>query len=265
MGKVEVICKYCGEKKLVRDNPHNYNKYCSRDCCNKDKGFVIGGDKIEITCMNCGNHKLVKRSEYERGQHRYCSKSCAAKHKPSPTQFKKTWFGRVCKVCGIFFYKKYPSIMTCSEECWHKLQSESLKNGGKNKGENNPFFGKTHTPDVRKVMSTKRSLQDPKYSPTKTEYNGIIFRSKLESRFAKCLDNLGYTWSYEPARFILDLGSYTPDFYVDDLDCWFEVKGWLTKEHEKLDEKYAEFSQKENWRILFNKDIKKLEKGEARI
>jgi hypothetical protein len=47
---------------------------------------------------------------------------------------------------------------------------------------------------------------------TKTEYNGIVFRSKSEAIFARMLDQLGYRWEYEPEYF--QVGSYTPDFWV---------------------------------------------------
>jgi len=66
----------------------------------------------------------------------------------------------------------------------------------------------------------------------RTEYRGIIFKSKSEAGRAMELDGLGYHWQYEPAAFeyVGDDGfkhRYTPDFWVDELKRYEEVKGWF--------------------------------------
>jgi len=43
-----------------------------------------------------------------------------------------------------------------------------------------------------------------------TEYAGVLFRSRLEARWAAFLDLLGWAWEYEP----IDLRGWTPDFRV---------------------------------------------------
>lgn len=46
-----------------------------------------------------------------------------------------------------------------------------------------------------------------------TEYKGLLFRSRLEARWAMFFDNMGYKWEYEPEGYILEDGSkYIPDF-----------------------------------------------------
>lgn len=61
------------------------------------------------------------------------------------------------------------------------------------------------------------------------EWNGDLFRSKLECKWAKALAVLGY--SYEPHQFDLgDFGMYTPDFFVPlhenqpEKDLMIEIK-----------------------------------------
>lgn len=44
-----------------------------------------------------------------------------------------------------------------------------------------------------------------------TKYGGILFRSRLEARYAALWDLLGLHWEYEN----LELDSYVPDFLVD--------------------------------------------------
>jgi len=43
-----------------------------------------------------------------------------------------------------------------------------------------------------------------------TRYDGVLFHSRLEARWAAFFDLSGWMWQYEP----IDLKSWTPDFYV---------------------------------------------------
>jgi len=43
-----------------------------------------------------------------------------------------------------------------------------------------------------------------------TQYNGVLFRSRLEARWAAFFDLAGWQWEYEP----IDLEGWTPDFRV---------------------------------------------------
>ena len=67
------------------------------------------------------------------------------------------------------------------------------------------------------------------------------FRSKLELRFARFLDILGLKWQYEPRAFPITLRdkvrTYTPDFYIPEIETWIETKGfWRDAEsREKVD------------------------------
>lgn len=50
-----------------------------------------------------------------------------------------------------------------------------------------------------------------------TYYNGYRFRSRLEARVAKLLDELGIRYEYEPEGFVLSDGTrYLPDFYLPE-------------------------------------------------
>lgn len=69
-----------------------------------------------------------------------------------------------------------------------------------------------------------------------TEYNGYLFRSRLEARYAVFLNSLHIRWEYEVEGFILDNGEwYLPDFYLPDFDggMWMEVKPTYFNEQEK--------------------------------
>jgi hypothetical protein len=67
-----------------------------------------------------------------------------------------------------------------------------------------------------------------------TEYRGITFRSKLEASWAEFFDDYDISWVYETVGYDLPLRigkhsddtiRYLPDFYLPDLESFFEVKG----------------------------------------
>jgi hypothetical protein len=81
-----------------------------------------------------------------------------------------------------------------------------------------------------------------------TEYKGVLFRSRLEARWAMFLDMIGLSWEYEPGWYQFDTDvawgqgpptRYAPDFLVSGLVCephrlFLEVK----REGLSLDEGY---------------------------
>ena len=58
-----------------------------------------------------------------------------------------------------------------------------------------------------------------------TCYDGIVFRSRTEARWAVFFNALGISFQYEKEGFQLESGAYLPDFWIDSLHCWFEVNG----------------------------------------
>lgn len=59
-----------------------------------------------------------------------------------------------------------------------------------------------------------------------TKHNGILFRSRLEARFAVFLEELHIKYDYETEGFELSDGTkYLPDFYLPGYDRWVECKG----------------------------------------
>ena len=60
-------------------------------------------------------------------------------------------------------------------------------------------------------------------------YNGIEFRSKLESKTAQALDNIGIRYEYEPEGYKLSNGMwYRPDFWLPDVKQFIECKGVMS-------------------------------------
>ena len=69
-----------------------------------------------------------------------------------------------------------------------------------------------------------------------TVYNGYRFRSRLEARWAVFFDTLGVKYEYEKEGFDLgDAGWYLPDFWLETVEMWAEVKpvAFTTEEENK--------------------------------
>ena len=68
-----------------------------------------------------------------------------------------------------------------------------------------------------------------------TEYNGILFRSRLEARWAILFDALNLEYVYEPECYVLSNNQkYTPDFYIKKYNLFIEIKpnyDWLKNEY----------------------------------
>lgn len=78
-----------------------------------------------------------------------------------------------------------------------------------------------------------------------TKYNGILFRSRLEARWAILFDALKLDWVYEPECFEMDNGSkYTPDFFIPKYELYIEIKPnleWMKNPYHL--ERYKAFSK----------------------
>lgn len=57
-----------------------------------------------------------------------------------------------------------------------------------------------------------------------TPYDGWIFRSRTEARWAVFWNALGLRYEYEPEGFELASYRYLPDFWLPDIRIWVEVK-----------------------------------------
>ena len=57
-----------------------------------------------------------------------------------------------------------------------------------------------------------------------TTWNGVLYRSRTEARWACFFDSLGLRYEYEPEGFGLPSCAYLPDFFLPQVGMWGEVK-----------------------------------------
>ncbi|MEU6781469.1 hypothetical protein ABZ912_19875 [Nonomuraea angiospora] len=110
-----------------------------------------------------------------------------------------------------------------------------------------------------------------KINPIETRYAGCRFRSRLEARYAVLFDQLGITWQYEPEGYEVgphhDRRRYLPDFYLEDLDVWAEVKGdRATADLHTLayaaSQKYGLPRAEGPWRLLLLGNLPRVDRGQ---
>jgi hypothetical protein len=78
----------------------------------------------------------------------------------------------------------------------------------------------------RKLNSDAKPATAPASSMV-THYDGNMFRSRHEARFAFLLNQLGVRYEYEGSTFDMKTGvnqRYTPDFFLPELHMWVELK-----------------------------------------
>lgn len=82
-----------------------------------------------------------------------------------------------------------------------------------------------------------------------TKYNGFLFRSRLEARWAVFFDEMQIKYEYEPEGFKTKCGYYLPDFRVMSKigdPMWYEIKprGFVSCD------RFDSFSQSNNAKML---------------
>lgn len=96
----------------------------------------------------------------------------------------------------------------------------------------------------------------------KVIYKNNKMKSFWEFAFAKWCHLSGIKWQYESKTFNLGKGSYTPDFYLPEFDCYIEIKGWKTdifknklklfkKIYKNINYHILEFKQLQNMGIIY--------------
>ena len=96
----------------------------------------------------------------------------------------------------------------------------------------------------------------------------IVFANESEKEFAKILDFYRINWQYEPKTFPLEFDaegnatlSFTPDFYLPDLDLFIELttlnQNLVTKKNRKI-KKIRELYPDINIKLFYKKDYDSL-------
>lgn len=134
----------------------------------------------------------------------------------------------------------------------------------------NGWRGKKHTEEEKKKISASMKEAVRKYPDSysasnvngrvkKVEYNGEIYDSSWEVIFVKYLESTGYKWKRNKIGFEYfwenDIHLYYPDFYIEDLDLYIEVKGY------KRDRDDYKWKSVNNLLVIKAKEINAIKRG----
>ena len=145
------------------------------------------------------------------------------------------WCGKDNPMYGKFLSEETKrKVGEKAKEMWRTkdMTERNKKTSEKLRGKNNHFWGK----------NGKKSLRYGKTPPhgKGAYYKGIWMRSSWEIKIAEWLDKQNWKWLYEPKRFELKNKTYCPDFYLPDLNVWWEIKGWFHKRHQETIKQFRE-------------------------
>jgi hypoxanthine phosphoribosyltransferase len=122
---------------------------------------------------------------------------------------------------------------------------------------------------ARNVLRVRRnSTKNNKLDLEFKNAENIIFAHESEKEFAKILDFYRIKWEYEPKTFTLEwdendipLISFTPDFYLAELDLYIELttlnQKLVTKKNRKI-KKVRELYPEINIKLFYKKDYNSL-------
>jgi len=165
---------------------------------------------------------------------------------------------------------------TVSEETRERQRQAKLKNPvryweGKTRGpmpeEQRVKIAESNTGKVMSEESKTKiaaSLKGHKaHHGKRVPYNGTIFRSTYEARFAACMDRRQIEWHYESKRFDLGSVTYCPDFYLPAFDRYVEIKGWLGPDSIKKLTLFKQKFSEVNLVVVMKADLESFEQADS--
>lgn len=82
-----------------------------------------------------------------------------------------------------------------------------------------------------KTTPSDASSVKQQFKAIETRYHNVLFRSRLEARWAVYFDSLKVSWQYEREGFETPDGRYLPDFWLPQVSMWAEAKPEWPDQH----------------------------------
>jgi hypothetical protein len=213
------------------------------NCCGKveDRKFVQASKQHK--CLNCSNQ------DNARGEAGREKRSISMKLRNLDPSYKHP-------TKGIGHTAESKKKMSKSHKGEIKSEATRAYFSARFTGKGNPFYGKKHSLELQTQINISRSasikrgknsnfygrIYHGKGQWVECSVGRIWVRSSWELATVKYLDKQGLAWNYEPKAFKFKLNelevTYTPDFYIEELGIYIEVKGYW---REDAKAKFAEF------------------------
>lgn len=257
-------CPTCGTEREFGNKHRNRPGFCSTRCAYDYRSR----DVLPKPCPTCG-------TEFKKRNGKFCSKKCAAegykgfKHsEQTKAAMSAAWtterraaaekerVTKVCRICGSSFPVIKGSRYERAEMCSKKCHTEFLKT-------DNPLkrpeirariseFAKNRPAELRKRIGTgvSKAWADGKFDGVRTgrcDWFAFPFpdgttckvQGTWELAFADWMESRGLSFIGHRGRIGYDFGgvrrNWYPDFWVDDWNCWVDVKSPHFYRPEKFD------------------------------
>lgn len=100
----------------------------------------------------------------------------------------------------------------------------------------------------------------------KPDGSSVRFRSRWEFKVAKYLDAHLIAWEYEKHKIPVKLkvgkrtvsAIYIPDFYLPELKCFWEVKGWWRNDKSRAKVEAAEKQHKLTVKLIMEEQMREM-------
>lgn len=217
-----------------------------------------GGKKIKLICLQCGKEFERYAYDIEKRNVKYCSLECMHKARIIKMPSRKVLSDRYWKdEISVNKIAKEYSVSKFLIYTWMKKMQIPTRTISK--GLSIAQTGIKHSKEWNEAISRGQNNMKPELKKKRTlaiircnrDYGtrskggtrkdlGIYLRSRWEANMCRYYNFIGIKWLYESKIFYFNdsllIGkkkikkgtlSYTPDFYLPELDIWVEVKGYL--------------------------------------
>ena len=223
-----IRCKKCANRVTARLNSlcHNIDVSTLIVDCEKFIAHDVFGCrapakmKFSFKCIKCKNPYQAAITFERNKKHPWNCKACSISLEWSDTNYRKIHIEELMKANSTPEAKLRRSILSKSNWSNVDIRQKMLTNRDRKlaaiKGKATRYANLLSGKSTYKVSHGKRVL-----------IGDVYMRSTYETRFATLLNSLGIKWNYEPKHFsVLNEKTYLPDFYVPDVNAYFEIKGW---------------------------------------
>jgi len=217
-----------------------------------------GGKKIKLICLQCGKEFERYAYDIEKRNAKYCSLECMHKSRIIKIPARGILYKQYMedKMSTNQLAIKY-SVSHTTTYKWLKKLNIPIRTMPE--GVSIAQIGVTHSKEWNEAISRGQNNMKPELKKKRTlaiircnrNYGnrskggtrkdlGIYVRSRWEANICRYYNFIGNKWLYESKIFYFNdsllIGkkkikkgtlSYTPDFYLPELDIWVEVKGYL--------------------------------------
>lgn len=188
-------------------------RLCARNSC--DKVFAVSpSDPKRFCSQGCAAMVNNSKRTWTESTRQKISESAIGRPSPFKGVLKVPRITVVCanpKCQKVFTHERYRSRKYCSVHC------NMAVTGGK--------------PTSPKASRGKAGVR-------KDVNDSIYFYSRWEANMARLYTYLGVKWEYAPRSFDIGGHTYTPDFYLPEIDTYIEVKNFWGEYSRVRDERF---------------------------